>query len=131
MSCACSPTSFRTRSRPARMLGSVPLTPKALDDYRSIGGADDFYQVTKAMHNSLQGMYIDWTPEMRNIWLSHNRLNAELFDERYDFVVVHDPQPAAIPAILRELKMPSANSKWIWRCHIDLTEAQVQIWELL
>jgi len=169
------------------MLGSVPLTPKALDDYlpvvgaerideirrlaapladarvlhlnatsfgggvaeilttlvplmndvglaadwQVIRGADEFYQVTKAMHNSLQGMYVDWTPQMRDIWLRYNRLNAELFDERYDFVIVHDPQPAALLASLRERDPASASGKWIWRCHIDLTDAQVQTWDLL
>ncbi len=169
------------------MLGSVPLTPKALDDYRQvvgderideiqrlaaplagarvlhlnatsfgggvaeilttlvplmndvrlaadwqvIRGTDEFYQVTKAMHNSLQGMYIDWTPQMRDLWLSQNRVNAALFDESYDFVIVHDPQPAALLASLREQNHARAAGKWIWRCHIDLTESQVQTWDML
>ena len=169
------------------MLGSVPLRPKALNDYRSIvgdacieeirelarplagarvlnvnatsfgggvaeilstlvplmtdvglaadwqviRGADEFYQVTKAMHNSLQGMYVDWTPQMREVWLQHNRLNAELFDEAFDFVIIHDPQPVAMLSILRETSPAVATGKWIWRCHIDLTEAQAQTWDLL
>jgi trehalose synthase len=169
------------------MLGSVPLTPKALDDYRPVVGAerideirdlaaplagarvlhlnatsfgggvaeiltalvplmndvglaadwqvlrgsDDFYQVTKALHNSLQGMYVDWTPQMLDIWLHHNGLTAERFDESYDFVIMHDPQPAALLASLRRQKSPHASGKWIWRCHIDLTDAQVQTWDML
>ena len=169
------------------MLGSVPLTPKSLDDYvpvvgaerieeirelaarlagarvlhlnatsfgggvaeilsalvplmtdaglhadwQVIRGADEFYQVTKAMHNSLQGMYVDWTPQMRETWLSYNERNAELFDSGYDFVIVHDPQPAALLASLRERRSPHAAGKLVWRCHIDLTESQVQTWDLL
>jgi len=169
------------------MLGSVPLSPKALEDYRPvvgdgvieeirrlaaplagarvlhlnatsfgggvaeilstlvplmndvglaadwqvIRGADEFYQVTKAMHNSLQGMFVDWTPQMRDIWLRYNSFNAELFDESYDFVLVHDPQPAALPTCLRGRNSAHAAGKWIWRCHIDLTDAQVQTWDLL
>lgn len=169
------------------MLGSVPLTPKALDDYlpiigeerveeirslaaslqgsrvlhlnstsfgggvaelltglvplmndvgmaadwQVIGASDEFYQVTKAMHNSLQGMFVDWTPQMREIWLDYNQRSAELFDENYDFVVVHDPQPAALLSILREHNPKYAAGKWIWRCHIDLTDSQVQSWDML
>jgi trehalose synthase len=99
-------------------------------DWQVIKGADEFFNVTKAMHNSLQGMYYDWTPAMRDIWLNYNKLNAELFDDSYDFVVIHDPQPAAMPTFLRELHGPPSG-KWVWRCHIDLTEAQVQVWDML
>ncbi len=65
-------------------------------DWQVIRAGDDFFRVTKEMHNSLQGMLIDWTPQMWEIWLQYNRINAEMFDEDYDFVVIHDPQPAAI-----------------------------------
>jgi trehalose synthase len=99
-------------------------------DWQVIKGADEFFNVTKAMHNSLQGMYYDWTPEMRDIWLNYNRINAELFDESYDFVVIHDPQPAAIPTFLHE-RNGKRDGKWVWRCHIDLTDAQVQVWDFL
>lgn len=111
----------------------VPLMNSAglVADWQVIRGADEFYHVTKAMHNSLQGMFIDWTPEMRDVWLTYNRLNAELFDEQYDFVIIHDPQPAALRSFLRELRPDCAGGNWVWRCHIDLTDAQVQTWELI
>ena len=83
------------------------------------------------MHNSLQGMYYDWTPAMREIWLNYNKLNADLFDEDYDFIVMHDPQPAAMLTFLEERRGSPPPGKWVWRCHIDLTEAQVQVWDLL
>ncbi len=99
-------------------------------DWQVIKGGDEFFNVTKAMHNSLQGMYYDWTPEMRETWLNYNRLNADLFDESYDFVVIHDPQPAAIPTFIEE-RLGKRDGKWVWRCHIDLTDAQVQVWDFL
>lgn len=110
----------------------VPLMKSAgLDvEWRIIKGADEFFNVTKAMHNSLQGMYFDWTPEARSIWLNYNRMNAELFDDSYDYVVIHDPQPAAILSLLDE-RQGHHRGKWVWRCHIDLTDAQVQVWDLL
>lgn len=99
-------------------------------DWQVIKGADEFFDVTKAMHNSLQGMYYDWTPAMRQTWLHYNKLNADLFDEDYDYVVIHDPQPAAIPSFLEE-RTGARPGKWVWRCHIDITDAQAQVWDLL
>ena len=100
-------------------------------EWQVIRGAEEFYNVTKAMHNSLQGMLLEWTPHMRDIWLQYNRMNAEVFDEEYDFVVIHDPQPAAILSLLSERRERRPHGKWIWRCHIDLTDAQPDVWDLL
>ncbi len=100
-------------------------------DWQVMKAGNDFFQVTKAMHNSLQGMLIDWTPQMREIWLRRNRMNAQLFDEDYDFVIIHDPQPAALLSCLTDLRGERPRGSWIWRCHIDLTEAQAQIWDVL
>ncbi len=61
-------------------------------DWQVITGADEFFEVTKSMHNSLQGMYHHTGLRPCTIWLRYNTLNAGLFDEDYDFVVIHDPQ---------------------------------------
>jgi len=100
-------------------------------DWQVIRAGDDFFRVTKGMHNSLQGMLIDWTPQMWEVWLEYNRANGEMFDEEYDFVVIHDPQPAAMLSILTETNQCRPAGKWVWRCHIDLTDAQVQVWDML
>lgn len=100
-------------------------------EWQVIRGAEEFYNVTKSMHNSLQGMLLEWTPQMRDIWVRYNHMNADAFDEDYDFVVMHDPQPAAIlNQVTQRLGHPPAG-KWLWRCHIDLTEAQPEVWDLL
>jgi len=118
----------------AEILGS--LTPLMTDiglvaDWQVMKAENSLFSVTKAMHNSLQGMLIDWTPEMREIWLQANQMNAELFDEDFDFVVIHDPQPAALLGRLAELRGRRPKGHWVWRCHIDLTEAQAQVWDVL
>ena len=118
----------------AEILGAlVPLLNDAglRADWQVMKGADEFFQVTKAMHNSLQGMFIEWTPDMRELWLHYNRLNAQLLDEEYDFVVIHDPQPAGILTFLAELRGRRPSGHWVWRCHIDLTQAQAQVWDFL
>ncbi len=100
-------------------------------DWQVMRGAEEFYAVTKAMHNSLQGMRLEWTEQMQSIWLRYNQINADLFDEEYDFVVVHDPQPAAMLGMLHQRLGARPPGKWVWRCHIDLTEAQAEVWDLI
>jgi trehalose synthase len=100
-------------------------------DWQVIRGAAEFYNVTKAMHNSLQGAPIEWTSEMFDTWIRYNQLNADLWDEGYDFVVIHDPQPAGMLRFVEQKEGRRPPGHWIWRCHIDLTEAQPGVWDFL
>ncbi|MBI4494064.1 MAG: glycosyltransferase [Chloroflexi bacterium] len=119
----------------AELLGAVvPLMRDAglQAEWRVIQGADEFFTVTKAMHNSLQGMALPWHSEMFELWRRYNALNAQLFgDQAYDFVVVHDPQPAGVLAELARLRGARPPGKWLWRCHIDLTAALPEVWAFL
>ncbi len=99
-------------------------------EWQVIKGADEFFTVTKKLHNALQGAAVALTPAMRETWRRYNRANANLFAGGYDFVVVHDPQPAGLLPFLRE-RDGNDGSKWIWRCHIDLTSAQDEAWAFL
>ncbi len=86
-------------------------------EWRVIWGQDEFFQVTKAIHNALQGSPEGLTAAQREIFETYNRRNAEaLAGEQFDFVIVHDPQPIAVAEHVRE-----AGRHWIWRCHIDLS----------
>ena len=99
-------------------------------DWQVMQGSDEFFAVTKSVHNALQGADIDWTPQMQRTYLEKVLDNALLFDGHYDFVVLHDPQPAALLSFLRESLGPTiGDTKWIWRCHIDLTDANPKVWE--
>ncbi len=82
-------------------------------DWRIIYGTPEFFTVTKALHNALQGARRDLTEADRSIYLQVNEQSAKLIDD-YDLFIVHDPQPAAIRHFLDPRK-----AKWIWRCHID------------
>jgi trehalose synthase len=86
-------------------------------EWRLIKGAEEFFDVTKTIHNALQGNPQSLTDEQREIFARYNALNAHELDSEYDFVIVHDPQPVSIVEHARE-----AGSHWIWRCHIDLSE---------
>ena len=80
-----------------------------------IKGSDEFFQITKMIHNGMQGMPIHLTDEMKKTYLLFNERNAKDLELHHDFIVIHDPQPAPLISYYQRL------GKWIWRCHIDLS----------
>ena len=96
----------------------VPLMKDAgLDvEWRIISGGDEFFAVTKAIHNALQGSPDGLSKTQEEIFRRYQALNAEELEDDYDFVIAHDPQPAGM---IEHFENSSAN--WIWRCHIDLS----------
>src|SRR5256885_730256 len=106
----------------------VPLMKDAgLDvEWRIIGGADEFFAVTKTIHNALQGNPEGLTAEQQEIFRRYKALNAEQLDDDYDFVIVHDPQPAGVIE-----RFPDSDARWIWRCHIDLSHPNQQVLDFL
>jgi trehalose synthase len=94
-------------------------------EWQVIKGADEFFNVTKAAHNGLQGMELDFSDKMKDIWQRYNKMNAEAFEGDYDFVVAHDPQPAGL---LHYLERPD-DEHWIWRCHIDTSHPNPAYWD--
>jgi trehalose synthase len=67
------------------------------------------------------------TPEMKSVWERYNLSNAQSFEGEYDFVVVHDPQPAG----LRHFHRNGAGGRWIWRSHIDTSHPNTEYWEFM
>jgi trehalose synthase len=95
-------------------------------EWKVIRGGKEFFDVTKSFHNALQGKEILLTEEMKEVYLRYNELNANLLDLDYEYVVMHDPQPLAIINYHDERK-----GKWIWRCHIDLSQPNEGFWSFL
>lgn len=99
-------------------------------EWQVLHGSDEFFAITKQVHNALQGADIEWTPAMQRTYLERILDNALLLEDGWDFVVVHDPQPAALLHFLRDNpSFSSGRTRWIWRCHIDLTVANPTVWE--
>jgi len=90
-------------------------------------GSDEYFVVTKAIHNGLQGAEVPWTPEMIGTYLSQVEQNARELTETFDFVLVHDPQPAALLPIFEQEGRRTGT--WLWRCHIDLSRPYRPVWE--
>jgi trehalose synthase len=98
-------------------------------EWQVMHGSDEFFAITKQVHNALQGAEIEWTAAMQRAYLERNLDNALALEDGWDFVIVHDPQPAAILSFLHDSAMARSPTRWIWRCHIDLTVANPAVWE--
>jgi trehalose synthase len=79
-------------------------------------GREEFYNVTKRLHNALQGNPDGLSDEEWKVFERYNALNATEITAGWDVIVVHDPQPAGV-----RRHVPEKGSHWVWRCHIDLS----------
>ncbi len=107
----------------------VPLMQDAgLDvEWRIIRGADEFFAATKTIHNALQGSPQGLTAAQRACFTDFQELNArEIEIDDYDFVVVHDPQPAGVIDYLG-----GGRAKWAWRGHIDFSTPNDEVLDFL
>ena len=89
-------------------------------------GGDDFYGVTKAFHNALHGAPYHADPKDFEIFLACNERNRARLPLDAEFMVIHDPQPAA----LIDGRKKNGNH-WAWRCHIDLSHPNRAVWDFL
>jgi trehalose synthase len=80
-------------------------------------GREEFYNVTKRLHNALQGHPHALDDEEWKIFERYNAMNATEIESGWDVIIIHDPQPAAI-----RRHVPEKARQWVWRCHIDLSE---------
>ena len=96
-------------------------------EWQILHGEDEFFNVTKSFHNALQGAEIFLSEEAKEIFNRYGRLNAEALEGDYDFVLMHDPQTAAI----RHYHGSEGGKHWIWRCHIDTSTPYPEVWNFL
>jgi trehalose synthase len=94
--------------------------------WQTIVADEHLFEVTKSFHNGIQGKKCQIGHDEKRIYEKFSAYNAQLLEGDWDIVVVHDPQPLAIPYYLSKNK-----TKWLWRCHIDASEAEPGIWEYL
>jgi trehalose synthase len=104
------------------LLGELEVTT----NWDVITGGNDFFEVTKAFHNALQGSEYQLTRSAREIFLAYNEQNRRRMQFTEDMVVIHDPQPAALIGSRKE-----SPGRWVWRCHIDLSSPNPQVWGFL
>ncbi|MFH1782608.1 MAG: glycosyltransferase [Candidatus Omnitrophota bacterium] len=92
-----------------------------------IKGRQDFYDVTKSFHNALHGKKVKITKKMYETFDEVSCDNIEHMNLYGDIMFIHDPQPIELIKRKKDLK----NSKWIWRCHVDVSQPDKKVWGFL
>ena len=104
------------------LLGELEVTTH----WDVITGGNDFFEVTKAFHNALHGSEYQLTRAAQEIFLAYSEQNRRRMQFPEDMVVIHDPQPAALIGARKD-----SPGRWVWRCHIDLSSPNPQVWGFL
>jgi trehalose synthase len=102
----------------------LPLL-KALDitaEWRLIHSGPEFFTVTKAFHNAIQGGHYELPDSEMAMYARVNEDSAKLLEAEHDVWIVHDPQPAALRYFAGR-----RGGKWIWRCHIDSSSPERRV----
>jgi len=104
----------------------VPLLKELGVDTRwdLIKGGEQFFEVTKRFHNALHGRAEEINQRDFDIFMEASQRNIDEVSIYGDIVFIHDPQPIA-------LIKKRANNKWIWRCHVDISNPNERIWQFL
>jgi trehalose synthase len=106
----------------------VPLLSQLGVDARwnVIKGDADFFQVTKKFHNALHSRPETITPEDYALFMETTQKNINDMQLYGDILFIHDPQPVGLIARKKE-----SGKKWIWRCHIDVSNPNQEVWDFL
>lgn len=94
--------------------------------WTTIKGSEEFFGVTKKFHNALHGREEHISSADFSLFLEVNNRNIEELKFQGDIVFIHDPQPVALIAEKKGL-----GGRWIWRCHIDVSNPDKQVWKFL
>ncbi|HEX2252890.1 MAG TPA: glycosyltransferase [Thermoanaerobaculia bacterium] len=124
--------------------GVAEMLPRLVSLLRELGvpaewavigtGEQRFFDLTKRLHNLIHGTGTPgFSTADRELYERVNRDNADDLARRLapgDLLVIHDPQPMALGALLAErLRLPA-----LWRCHIGLDRenaATASAWDFL
>jgi len=91
-----------------------------------IKGDQAFFEVTKAFHNALQGKPETITDSMLVTYRETTAANLRSMHLDGDVIMIHDPQPAGLIKA-----RANGRSRWVWRCHIDISSPQRKVWDFL
>lgn len=97
-------------------------------EWQFVAGDAELNQAARKLYDGLSGRRVDWNSKSAWKWLLYNRLNAPGYEGAHDVVVIHEPQPTALLLVLVESGRELGGTRWVWHCHLDLRQAQGDIW---
>lgn len=96
-------------------------------DWYTMQADDQIIKIVKMIHNGLQGATCEISNADKQLYLQFNNNIARDFPfGDYDIVIVHSHNLLALPYFAQ-----SAKARWIWRCHLDTSNAGEAIWSFL
>lgn len=104
------------------LLGEVGINAQ----WEVVEGTQDFFALTKHLHNALHGTPHVFTAEDQGVFDLTTKSNLERLNLNGDIMFIHDPQPAGLVR-----NRAAIGGKWIWRCHIDLSAPAPGAWEFI
>lgn len=90
----------------------------------------EFFEVTKKIHNFLQGKEGNLKEYEKTVYLQYNKFIAQSLSQlipKPDILLIHDPQPLAALSFL-SINRPAFV---LWRCHIDTSTPNKKVWQFL
>lgn len=91
-----------------------------------IKGGERFFWATKKFHNALHGSPEEIVKEVFDVYLQGAEEYLKETPLKGDILFIHDPQPIALIEKKKEI-----GRKWIWRCHIDVSQPHPAVWGFL
>jgi len=93
--------------------------------WRIIRGNSDLFEITKKIHNALQGDSINLTRIKKHLYIRASEEFSVFTHLDHDCVLIHDPQPLPL------INFYTKQQPWIWRCHVDVSNPDEHLWEFL
>jgi len=90
-----------------------------------MSGSEPFYQATRWLHYGLQGQDVKVPEALMEAYLECSQANADRLDLTADVVMTHDPHPLAL------IQHAPTDSRWIWRCYLDVSHPHRRVWTFL
>ncbi|MFH1539878.1 MAG: glycosyl transferase family 1, partial [bacterium] len=92
-------------------------------EWKVIEGKEDFFEVTKDIHNGLHGKKVNFDEKMAGIFRECTEANKAGFETDASTVIIHDPQPIGLVEMRH-----NRHANWVWRCHVDVSNPDPSVW---